>query len=130
MPITLDTEAVRRLADIGFLGISRGRFDDAEAVFAALRVTRPQHEIGPLGTAVARLGRDDPAGAWEVLRDAPQTEAVMAFGCIAALRAGERGLAEDLYEELSDRSPDGPLTQLAQAALEGAGTRATAGAFP
>ncbi|MCL3883301.1 DUF1039 domain-containing protein [Marivita sp. GX14005] len=119
MPIGLDSDAVKVLADIGFLGISRGRPEEAARIFEALTLIRPDEEVGPVGLAMARLGAGDPAAARQALSQAPQTEAVMAFTCVALARQGDRAGAREIFEELDTIAPGSELTGIARAAACG-----------
>lgn len=96
----LGPEEMRLLAEIGFTGIGQARFDDAQAIFAAMRVLRPQGEAGFVGGALAMLGagrRDDAAG---LLRAAPQTESVLAFRALVHRQIGDAALVRELVEDL------------------------------
>ncbi|MFN3146703.1 MAG: hypothetical protein ACE368_16355 [Paracoccaceae bacterium] len=117
--ITLDSNLVRMMADIGFLGISRGRFDDAATVFAALRAVRPDEDVGVIGGAVACLGTRDVAGALRILRAARQSETVLAFSCVALMQDGQRDAARDILADLEATAPDSPLTEMARASIVG-----------
>ncbi|MFP7674932.1 hypothetical protein ACG74X_16400 [Marivita sp. S0852] len=119
MPIRLDSDAVRSLADIGFLGISRGRVAEAARIFDALTRLRPGDEVGPIGLALARLGAGDAAAARAVLAQAPQTEAVMAFTCLAIAQQGDKPAARDLHEELEAIAPGSDFARIAEAAVQG-----------
>lgn len=100
MAIEIDSETARLLTEIGFLGISRGLPAESSAVFAALRLLRPDSEGAAIGAGLAALGRGDAAAAVAHLRDAPQTEPVLAFRCIAHARLGERDVALELRDDL------------------------------
>ncbi len=117
--ITLESNLVRMMADIGFLGISRGRFDDAATVFLALRAVRPNEDVGVVGGAVACLGAGDTAGAMKILRAARQSEPVLAFSCVALMQGGQKAAAEDILADLEATAPDSPLTEMARASIVG-----------
>lgn len=119
MAMELDAEATRRLADIGFLGVSRGKFIEALTIFELLAAVRPDQEVGPIGASVALMAMGHPAKAHEMLRAAHQTPAVMTFGCLALVKSGNRTAAEDLREDLSDVATGSPLLALVDASLEG-----------
>ena len=115
--MTLDTTTTQRLADIGFLGVSRGRFAEALAIFETLTVLRPDQEVGPIGSGIALMAMGNPGKAHEVLRAADQTPAVMTFDCLALAKTGNRRAAEDLREDLSEIVPGSPLLALVDASL-------------
>lgn len=105
------------MADIGFAGIGRGRAAEAAMIFAALRALRPEGEVGFVGGALVELavGRADRAA--ELLRHAPQTEAVLAFRAMAHARAGDVGLSRELLEDLGFMRADPALVEIAQGAV-------------
>lgn len=102
MSVAFDIAAddLRLLAEIGFLGIGRGRPAEAEAIFALLRRMRPDQEAGHVGGALAAMsaGRLDQAA--QMLRSAPQTESVLAFRALVHERAGDKRMAAGLIEDL------------------------------
>lgn len=112
--VTVAPGTARLFAEIGFLGVSRGHFDEAEAIFEALEVMRPGHEIGPLGRAVVALGRGELDRAVALLSAAPQTDAVAAFKAIALARMGEREEAAAMLEDLADTADDEAIADLAE----------------
>lgn len=121
MTISIDTQAARLLAEIGFLGIGRGLAGPAEVVFAALGRLRPQDEVAAVGLALVALAQGAPDRAIANLRAGPQTEAVLAFRCVAHARLGERAEAEELLEELESGGAPAELIEIARAALADAG---------
>lgn len=100
MAFDLAADDLRLLAEIGFLGIGRGRAAEAEVIFALLRRMRPDQEAGHVGGALAAMaaGRLDQAA--QMLRSAPQTESVLAFRALVHERAGDRRMAAGLIEDL------------------------------
>ena len=117
MTIAIKTEAARLLAEVGFLGLSRGLQTNAEVVFTCLRGLRPDDEAGHIGLALSRLSDNDAAGALETLKAARQTEAVMAFCCLAHMRVGDKAAAQELREELAAMGAAKDLQEIATAAV-------------
>lgn len=119
MTFDIAADDLRLLAEIGFLGIGRGRQDDAAAIFALLRRMRPEQEAGFVGGAVAALAVGHTDQAAQLLRAAPQTEAVMAFRALVHDRAGDRRLAEGLIEDLGFMRASPAVMDIAGAAGRG-----------
>lgn len=116
MTFDIAADDLRLLAEIGFLGIGRGRAAEAEAIFALLRRMRPDQEAGHVGGALVALsgGRLDQAA--QVLRSAPQTESVLAFRALVHDRAGDKGLAAGLIEDLGFMRASPAAMEIAEAA--------------
>lgn len=96
----LRPDEMRLLAELGFTGIGQGHFAEAQAIFAAMRALRPQGEAGFIGGALAAVGagrRDDAAA---LLRNAPQTESVLAFRAMVHAQIGDAALVRELVEDL------------------------------
>ena len=89
MAIEVSTEEAKLLAEIGFVGIGRDFAGPSKIVFMALGRVRPDEEAAPIGLALVALAQKEPQRAVSVLRDAPQTEAVIAFRAIAYAQVGE-----------------------------------------
>jgi len=117
MAIGLDTAGARLLAEVGFLGISRGLAGPAEVVFAALGRLRPQDEVAAVGLAMVALAQGAPARAVAALRAAPQSEAVMAFRAVAHARLGERAVAQELLADLESGGAAPELIEIARGAV-------------
>jgi predicted Zn-dependent protease len=117
MTIELKAEAVRLFAEIGFLGLGRGRTAEAETIFEMLRALRPSEEAGAVGSAMAALAVNRPDSAIKLLKAAEQTPAVMAFSALAHARLGESALARALVEDLEAMGAEPALLDMAQGAL-------------
>lgn len=119
--VTFDIAAddLRLLAEIGFLGIGRGRHDDAGAIFALLRRMRPDQEAGFVGGALVALAGGHTDQAAQMLRAAPQSEPVMAFRALVHDRAGDRRLADGLIEDLGFMQAAPAVMEIARAAGAG-----------
>ncbi len=120
MGIEIDGATARLLAEIGFLGISRGLTGPSEVVFAALARLRPQDEVSAIGRALVALAQDAPDRAVAALRAVPQSEAVLAFRCVAHARLGERAEAEELLAELEVGGAPAELVEIGRGALAAA----------
>jgi hypothetical protein len=117
MPIELKAEAVRLFAEIGFLGLGRGRTAEAEVIFDMLRVLRPSEEAGAIGAALTALAAGRPDSAVKLLKVADQTPAVMAFAAMAHARLGESAQARALIEDLEAMGAEPALLDMVQGAL-------------
>ena len=67
--MTVSTESVRLLTEVGFAAASAGLTKEALAIFAGLKAVRPDSEASAVGTAMAHLGRGAFREAAEILRD-------------------------------------------------------------
>lgn len=116
MTFDIAADDLRLLAEIGFLGIGRGRAAEAEAIFALLRRMRPDQEAGHVGGALAAMagGRLDEAA--QMLRTAPQTEAVLAFRALVHERAGDKRMSAGLIEDLGFMRASPAAMDIAKAA--------------
>ena len=76
MSLSLDSNEIRLLTEIGFLAAGRGDVARAERIFGALQLLRPQRAFAPIGLAMAYMnaGRHDEA-AGVLARAAEQVEA-------------------------------------------------------
>lgn len=117
MSIELKADAVRLFAEIGFLGLGRGRTAEAEVIFDMLQTLRPNEEAGAVGGALTALAVNRPDSAIRMLKGAEQTHAVMAFSALAHARLGESAQARALIEDLEAMGADPGLLELAQGAL-------------
>ena len=113
--VPLSSEDARLLAELGFLGVSRGMAREADAVFKALALARPGGEAAAIGRALVLMGAGDARAAAAILRNAPPTDAVAAFTALALARAGEREDAAERLEDVADGS--GPVAEMAREAL-------------
>lgn len=93
-------EDLRLLAEIGFLGIGRGQPIEAAAIFAFLRMQRPDLEAGHVGGALSEMALGRLKEAVEMLRVAPQTESVLAFRALAYGRSGDQRMAQEILGDL------------------------------
>ncbi|WP_163850647.1 hypothetical protein [Pseudooceanicola aestuarii] len=117
MTIELNTEGYKLLAEIGFLGISRGMAQQAEVVFSALHRLRPEEETGPIGLALTHLAANEAQAAVQVLEKARQSDTIIAFRCLAHARLGDRDTARELRDELHETGAAETLTAMADGAL-------------
>lgn len=122
MAVWLDTQAARLLAEIGFLGISRGLIQPSEVVFAALARVRVEDDAPAIGLAMVALAQGAPDRAANVLQHARQSEPVMAFRAIAHAQLGERDIATDLLADLEAGNAPEHLLDIARDAIASAPT--------
>ena len=117
MAITLNAEAVKVFAEIGYLGVSRSAFDEAAVIFDMLQSLRPGEEAGAIGAALAALGRGAPEKAVSALETAEKTPAVMAFLALAYGQFGAKDQAYELVHELAAMDAEADLVKIAREAL-------------
>lgn len=115
MTFDIAADDLRLLAEVGFLGIGRGRFDEAEAIFALLRRMRPDQEAGYVGGALAAMSGGRLEQSAQMLRSAPQTESVLAFRALVHERAGDKRLAAGLIEDLGFMRASPAVMEIAEA---------------
>lgn len=65
----LDREALRLLADIGFIGTQTGKLAAARAIFDSLRVLRPDAALPFIGLAMVHLSAEQAEVAAHILRE-------------------------------------------------------------
>lgn len=88
------------LADIGFLALSYGDLDRAEAIFKGVQAARPENEAGPLGMAMTDLARGNAQDAVEILQKLPPSDPVRLYLAIAMGSSGNKQGAEELFQDL------------------------------
>ena len=111
------TEDLRLLADIGFIAGSRGSGDQANAIFAAIRVLRPNQEAGFLGSAMVHILAGDPDAAIKELNGAPATTATKTFLGIALLLNGSTFDGREALNSVIETAPGTAFARLAQNTL-------------
>ena len=116
--MTINADEARLLAQIGFLGISRGALVDSKMIFEALSANRPDQEVGAIGRALIELGAGNPAAARDILAKARQSEAVMSFSVLANVLLGERDQAAEILGELEDIGASDEMIQMARSAMD------------
>jgi hypothetical protein len=90
----LDANAMRLLAEIGFIGTNSGQTAATRALFGALQTLRPDSNLPFIGRALAELAIELPQNAVRILRDEglkqfPGDAEIMAFLGVALQDAGE-----------------------------------------
>ena len=120
MSITIDQDDAQLLAAIGFTGIGRGLCAQSRTVFEGLEALRPGSEAAAIGLALNAMGQGDHARAIALLRNATQSEAVIAFRVMAHARLGDTGMARELADELRAGGAPDDLLALADGALAAA----------
>lgn len=117
----LSTEAARLLASLGMLGLSRGAIPQAETVFKALSLARPDQEIGPVGEGLSLLAKGQARDAIVRLRQAPPTDSASLFLAMAYRQIGERDEAQDILENLLTTDNQAVRQLAGQMLTEGSG---------
>ncbi len=111
------SETVKLLAEIGFIAVSYGRADCAEAIFKAFQVMRPDQEIGPLGLGLAAMVRGDADAALKHLEAAPPSDTIQTYRGLAMLRKGELETACEVLQEVIETASGTPCAEIASQAL-------------
>ncbi len=97
--LEIGTDDVRALVDVGFIALSAGLTDQADTIFDGVAAARPDAEAAAIGRGLVRLARQDFAGAVEILRSAPPTDAVQTF---LGLAYGRLGMKDEARQTLDD----------------------------
>ncbi|MCT4682650.1 MAG: tetratricopeptide repeat protein [Roseicyclus sp.] len=114
----LAREDRKLLTEIGFLGISSNRPDEAAAIFALLCEEMPDNDAGFVGLAFARMAQGRPDAALDVLSRAPASDVTLAMSVLALAAAGAVPEARDRLAELETLGPAEDLLAMARAALD------------
>lgn len=113
----LDRDSTSLLAQIGYLGISRGAPALSAVVFEALHALRPGEDAGTIGLALTHMSKGDPASAARLLEQSAQSEASLAFRVLAHVAIGERAMAAEIFEDLKSMDAPAHLITMAAGAL-------------
>ncbi|HVZ45021.1 MAG TPA: hypothetical protein VHA82_14520 [Ramlibacter sp.] len=97
-PSEFDAEAIRLIAEIGFIGARTGQTAAARALFQSLMVLRPESTMPVIGLAMSELGAENPEDAARILRDQglkqyPGDGELLAFLALALHLAGHNAEA-------------------------------------
>ena len=111
------SDDLRLLADIGFMASSRGRGEQADTIFAAIRALRPEEEAGFVGGAIVGILAGDPDAAIRALKDAPTTVATQTFRGIALVLSGRTSEGRETLKGVVQAAPDTSFARLAQNAM-------------
>lgn len=114
----LTREEKQLLAEIGFLGISTNRLDEARAIFSMLCSEMPENEAGFVGLALTLMAQGRGYEAQGVLDAAPSSDVTLAFSVLAAVATGATTEARDKLGELETLGPAPHLLTMARAALD------------
>jgi thioredoxin-like negative regulator of GroEL len=99
--IEFKSEDVRMLAELGFAALSRGRNDEAAAIFAGVQAARPTQEAGFIGSALVHLARGEVDAAIRTLRSLPPTDTARTFLAMALHRGGDRATAREILADVA-----------------------------
>lgn len=121
--MTLDSNDLRALVDIGFIAWSRGLTAQAAKIFEAVRLKHPDQEAGFIGSALVELNQGNADRAVELLRSIPPTDTARAFLGLALLSHGERGAATEVLNEVAEAAAESPAGRMARTALESLGSQ-------
>lgn len=110
--LPLDRDAMRLLAEIGFMGTLCGPIGATTALFKALQLLRPDSNLPLIGLALNDLAAKRPDDAVRILRDEalkrqPGDAEAMAFLGLALQKAGQNAESRKvLMNLLQNRSDD------------------------
>jgi predicted Zn-dependent protease len=114
----IEKQDVQLLADAGFLALSYGDLDRAEAIFKGVQVARPDSEAGPLGVALTDMARGNVQAAVDRLQALTPSDPVRLYLAIALGRSGDRQRAEELFRELIASASGTAFAEIAAAHLK------------
>ncbi|WP_048439660.1 M48 family metallopeptidase [Caenimonas sp. SL110] len=113
--LPLDRDAMRLVAEIGFIGTQTGQLAASRALFESLLLLRPDSNLPFIGLAMVELAAQRPEKAVVILRDQglkqhPDDAELMAFLGLALQTAGEvsqaqKVLAAVVSQEGGDAQP-------------------------
>jgi predicted Zn-dependent protease len=106
--LPLDRDAMRLIAEIGFIGAQSGQPAAARAIFESLSVLRPDSTLPHIGLAMADLAADRPQDAARTLRDKglkqhPADPELMAFLGLALHSAGQSAEAQKILSAVVEQ---------------------------
>jgi thioredoxin-like negative regulator of GroEL len=116
--VELKSDDVRTLVDLGFIALSRGRNDEAAAIFAGAQAARPAQEAGFIGSALVSLARGELDAAVKTLRALPPTDAARTFLAMALNRSGDRTTAREILTDVVRTAGGTPDAVLARELLD------------
>lgn len=114
----LDSQDVRDLVELGFMAISLGMNNEAEAIFAGVRAARPSQEAGVIGEALVSLARGEVDAAVKLLRTLPPTDAARTFQAMTLKRSGDIAGTKEILGELVRTASDRSCVTLARELLD------------
>ena len=122
--LPLDRDAMRLIAEIGFIGIESGQAAAARAIFESMLVLRPDSPLPHIGLAMAHLAAERPLDAVRGLRDEglkqhPGDQELTTFLGLALQAAGQNAEAQKVLATVIDRnsSADDPCVRIASKLL-------------
>ncbi|HTH80749.1 MAG TPA: tetratricopeptide repeat protein [Ramlibacter sp.] len=126
----LDSDDLRILAEIGFMGAQSGQAPAARALFEALAVLRPLSTLPHIGLAQAAMGANKNQEGVRILREAlkkhPGDVELTAFLGLALHASGEAAQARKMMNTVIEKASEADATSVAMArkllALDSMGT--------
>jgi predicted Zn-dependent protease len=122
--LPLDGDAMRLIAEIGFMGAHSGQHAAARAIFESLLILRPDSTLPFIGFAVTDMAMDLPEDAVRILRDKglkqhPGDAELMAFLGLALQSGGQSAEAKKVFHALVEQNPSNtePHVRMAKKAL-------------
>ncbi|PTX91923.1 hypothetical protein DB346_23485 [Verrucomicrobia bacterium LW23] len=122
----VDTETVQLLLEAGYTAVGVGLTDRADAIFAGLRVLRPESDAPLIGKAVSLISSGKYAEAVKVLENealavVPGSPLARAFIGMALQLQGLGSQARETLEAVVAEDSDPSATSLARNLLESNG---------
>ena len=122
----VDTSTVRLLMEIGYIAAGYGLVKEAEAIFAAVKASRPDSELPLVGLAVTRLNAGQNDEAIRLLRDEAlkinaDSDIARAFLGLALKQAGLASESRAFLQTVVDNRRDMTAVALAEQLLKSLG---------
>lgn len=114
----VEAEDLRLLTEIGFIALGAGLNGQAGLVFEGVAAVRPEAEAGFIGRALVRIAVGDAAGAVDILRKAPPSDAVTTYLGMAYARWGAKDEARACLASVADSVAPSDHQPLARSLLE------------
>lgn len=114
----VEAEDLRILTEIGFIALGAGLKGQAGLIFDGVAAARPEADAGFIGRALVRISMGDAAGAVEILRKAPPSDAVTTYLGLAYARWGAKDEARACLASVADSAAPSDHQPLARSLLE------------
>ena len=120
--IEIPGRIVRLLMEIGYLAGANGMVDEAEQIFTALQVVRPESEYPLIGSAVTLMNSGRPGEAAKIIWDKalqlnPESDLAKSFLGLALKLSGMQGECRAILEEVIETDRDPQATEMAKSII-------------
>lgn len=118
----VSTAQVRAMMEIGYLAAGNGFRAEAESIFEAIRVLRPDSEMPVIGLAVVKIAGGQPLEAATLLEDQalkqhPDSALARSFLGLALKLAGHGGRSRAVLEEVAAAGGESEAVVMARSLL-------------